>query len=198
MTTNSSALMPGALAGEEASTAGPKTLSATDFRGIFRRHPAGVTVVTADAGSGPVALTATSVASMSADPPLLIFSVSSLSSSARVLKDSDTVVVHFIDPESLDVAKLGATSGVDRFADTSIWSRLPTGEAIFHNVRTWIRARVVNRLEASGSTIFIAQAIQASHSAEQLDEQPERDGLVFMNRTWHRIGEDSTVAEPSN
>lgn len=66
MTTNSSALMPGALAGEEASTAGPKTLSATDFRGIFRRHPAGVTVVTADAGSGPVALTATSVASMSA------------------------------------------------------------------------------------------------------------------------------------
>lgn len=194
---NNTTLTPGTPPEQADSTVDQTTLSATDFRAIFRRHPAGVTVVTADAGTGPVALTATSVASMSADPPLLIFSVSSLSSSARVLKDSDTVVVHFIDPESLGIAKLGATSGIDRFADHNIWSRLPTGEALFHNVRTWIRGRVVNRLEACGSTIFVAQAIQASLSAEQLDNQPERDGLVFMNRTWHRISDNSTLEEPA-
>ncbi|WP_100813236.1 MULTISPECIES: flavin reductase family protein [Microbacterium] len=169
------------------------TLSADDFRAIFRRHPAGVTVVTADAGTGPVALTATSVASMSADPPLLIFSVSSSSSSARVLKDANTVVVHFIGPDSIEIAKLGATSGIDRFADSTIWSRLPTGEVVFDAVRTWIRARVVNRLEASGSTIVIAQAIESNYTAAELDQQPEREGLVFMNRSWHQVGERSAI-----
>ncbi len=44
-------------------------LSADDFKSAFRNHPAGVSVVTADPGDGPVGLTATSVISVSANPP---------------------------------------------------------------------------------------------------------------------------------
>ena len=57
------------------------SLSPDEFKAAFRGHPAGVAVITADAG-GPVALTATSVSSVSADPPLLIFSISAQSSAA--------------------------------------------------------------------------------------------------------------------
>ena len=46
------------------------SLSADEFKALFRGHPGGVAVITADAGDGPVALTATSVASVSAEPPL--------------------------------------------------------------------------------------------------------------------------------
>lgn len=44
-------------------------MSAEDFRAIFRGHPDGVSLITADAGDSPVAVTATSVASISVDPP---------------------------------------------------------------------------------------------------------------------------------
>ena len=39
------------------------------FVTAFRNHPAGVALVTADPGDGPVAMTATSVCSVDANPP---------------------------------------------------------------------------------------------------------------------------------
>ena len=58
-------------------------LSADAFKRAFRNHAAGVAIITADAGNGPVGLTATSVFSVSAEPALLVFSVSDDSSSVR-------------------------------------------------------------------------------------------------------------------
>lgn len=163
-------------------------VSADDFKAAFREHPGGVSVITADAGHGPVALTATSVASVSVDPPLLVFSVSVLSSSAPTLTTADTVVVHLIDDENLPIARLGATSGIDRFADTSLWTRLVTGEPVFHGVPRWIRARVVNRFESGGSTVIVAHAVQVNVPAES-----SGGGLVYVNREWHRLGEHSRI-----
>jgi hypothetical protein len=86
------------------------SLSADEFKALFRGHPGGVAVITADAGDGPVALTATSVVSVSAEPPLLIFSISALSSSSDALS-AETVVVHLLDANDIEVAKLGAARG---------------------------------------------------------------------------------------
>jgi len=169
----------------------PGTVSADEFKTVFRGHPSGVAVVTADAGDGPVALTATSVVSVSAEPPLLVFSASAISSSTPTFLRARTVVVHLLDAEDLDIAKLGATSGIDRFADTSIWSRLSTGEPVFNGVRAWIRGAVVNRMEAGGSTVIAVHALQA-FSARTPDPGRSRDALVYHNRAWHRIGEQIT------
>ena len=163
-------------------------VSAADFKAAFREHPGGVSVITADAGDGPVALTATSVASVSVDPPLLVFSVSALSSSAPTLTTADTVVVHLIDGENLAIARLGATSGIDRFADTTLWTRLVTGEPVFYGVPRWIRARVVNRFESGGSTVIVAHAVQVN-----VPEEPSTGGLVYVNREWHRLGPHSRI-----
>ncbi len=138
-----------------------RSLSAEEFKGAFRNHAAGVAVITADAGSGPVGLTATSVFSVSAEPPLLVFSISNLSSSAPTLREADSVVVHLLGADQLHIAKLCATSGIDRFADTSIWDRLPTGEPFFPGAQFWIRGTVVNRMPAGGSTVFAIQAREA-------------------------------------
>ena len=110
----------------------PTSLPPQSFKDLFRGHPGGVAVITADAGDGPVALTATSVSSVSADPPLLTFSISALSSASTTLQRADTVVVHLLDADDLDLARLCATSGLDRFADRAAWSRLATGERTPH------------------------------------------------------------------
>ena len=102
-----------------------------EFKRAFRNHATGVAVSTADAGDGPVGLTATSAFSVSAEPPLLVFSLSDLSSSAPTIHRTDTVVVHLLGAEQLHIATLCSTSGVDRFADTELWGRLATGEPFF-------------------------------------------------------------------
>lgn len=165
-------------------------VAADDFKAAFRSHPGGVSVITADAGNGPVALTATSVSSISVDPPLLVFSVSTQSSSAPTLIAAETVVVHLIDADDLPVALLGATSGIDRFADTSIWTRLVTGEPVFHGIPRRIRARVVNRFESGGSTVIVAHALGVT-----VPDEPSSEGLVYVNRQWHRLGEHSRIAD---
>ena len=149
------------------------SLSADEFKALFRGHPGGVAVITADAGDGPVALTATSVASVSAEPPLLIFSVAAVSSTTAVLAKAETVVVHLLDAHDLDLARLGATSGVDRFA--------------------WVRCAVIERMDAGGSTVFAAHALQSQLERDVAPGEPG-DALVYHNRTWHRLGELSRIS----
>jgi flavin reductase (DIM6/NTAB) family NADH-FMN oxidoreductase RutF len=164
-------------------------LSPDEFKLAFRNHAAGVAVVTADAGDGPVGLTATSVFSVSAEPPLLVFSVSDRSSSAPTLQRAETVIVHLLGADQLDLAKLCATSGIDRFADRSIWDRLVTGEPYFPAAHAWIRGRVINRMEAGTSLVIAVHALQAKLPDEAGDAAP----LVYHNRAWHALGDHSRV-----
>ena len=169
----------------------PKTttpvLSADQFKAAFREHPAGVAVITATANGEHVALTATSVASVSAEPPLLMFSVSALSSSTPTILRADTVVIHLLSSDQLGIAKLGATHGVDRFADATIWSTFETGEPYFLAVRAWIRGRVISRTPAGGSAIVLVEALDA----QVIDDV--RPPLVYHDRTWHTLGDHSRI-----
>ena len=166
-------------------------MSPQDFKLAFRNHPAGVSIVSADAGDGPVALTATSVFSISAEPPLLVFSVSRLSSAAATILCADTVVVHLLGADQLDLARLCATSGIDRFADTARWGRLETGEPYFHGVPVWVRGRIVNRFEAGASTVVVVHALEA-----QLPDDCRVEAvrpLVYHNRAWHGLSDWSKL-----
>ena len=156
---------------------------------VFRDHPAGIAVITADAGDGPVAMTASSVFSVSAAPPLIVFSTSVLSSSTPTFQKADTVVIHMIDADSRDLAVLCATSGVDRFADTRMWSRLKTGEPVFHGVKRRVRARVTSRLDAGSSTVIVVHALEAWNDP---DHQPQP--LVYHNRTWHALDAHTVIS----
>ncbi|ALJ21637.1 flavin reductase family protein [Microbacterium sp. No. 7] len=167
-------------------------VSADEFKRVFRGHPGGVAVITADAGDGPVALTATSVSSVSAEPPLLIFSVTSSSSAASVLARAETFVVHLLDAHDLELAELAATHGVDRFADTDRWARLVTGEPVYRGTRAWVRCAVIGRMDAGGSTIIAGHALQAQINRE-VGEGEHGDALIYHNRTWHRLGDATRI-----
>lgn len=171
----------------------PRTCSAEEFTAAFRLHPGGVALISADAGGGPVAMTATSVASVCADPPLLMFSLSARTSAAATVRTAETVVVHLLDARSHDLALLGAARGADRFADASRWTRLLTGEPIFPDAAAWIRVKPLHRIDAGGSTVVVAQALQLGARTDDREAPADQDGLVYVNRTWHRIGSHSAI-----
>lgn len=164
------------------------------FRAAFRHHPGGVTVITAKSPEGKhVALTATSLASVSLEPPLVVFSASAISSSTPVLNAAEHVIVHFIDADAIEIAKIGATSGIDRFEDTSMWTELETGERVFTDAPVWMRCKIVNRVDAAGSTLLVAEVVDTSLANGDADPRDERDPLTYVNRTWHRLNDGSRV-----
>ncbi|CAN5167745.1 flavin reductase family protein [soil metagenome] len=163
------------------------SLDAEVFRQAFRHHPAGVTVITADPGDGPVGLTASSVISVSADPPLLAFSVSDQSSSAEALRRATTVLVHFVSAGQLDLALLCAADPAARFSNEEIWERLATDEPCFKSA-AWIRGEVTERIRAGTATLFVVRALSAKAVSDELGE-PE--ALVYHDRNWHRLGEQA-------
>ncbi|QJU55201.1 flavin reductase family protein [Herbiconiux sp. KACC 21604] len=174
------------------STTTEAPVSADDFRFAFRAHPAGVAIVTADAGDGPVAMTVSSVASVAIDPPTLMFSASALSSSTPTIRRAETVVVHMLASDQIDLAKLGARSGAARFGDDVEWGRLPTGEPYYPGAN-WLRGRITQRVEVNGSTLVIVEAIEAKPRTEHAAVDPTP--LVYHNRSWHVLTEKSTLPE---
>ncbi len=168
------------------------SVDAESFKALFRGHPGGVAVITAQGPAGPVALTASSVSSVSVDPPLLIFSASALSSATPAIAAADTVVVHLLDAQDLPLATLGATSGIDRFADENAWLRLATGEPLYRGVRAWVRCAVVSRMDAGSSTVIAAHALQANVHRD-VPPGETGDALVYHNRGWHRLGDHSLI-----
>ena len=168
------------------------SLTADEFKTLFRGHPGGVAIITAEGADGPVALTATSVSSISTEPPLLVFSLSSLSSATPTIVSAQTIVVHLLDAHDIELAKLASTSGADRFADATQWTRLVTGEPVYHGARAWVRCAVVNRMSAGDSTVVAAHALQSSIQ-RHVEAGAHGDALVYHNRNWHRLGDHSRI-----
>src|SRR5258708_1588182 len=82
------------------------TPALTPFRQSFRRHAAGVAIITALTPDGtPVGFTATSVASLSAVPPLATFNIARSASSWSAIADTDRVVIHMLGVRNRDVAQ---------------------------------------------------------------------------------------------
>ncbi|MDR8398711.1 flavin reductase family protein [Paraburkholderia sp. USG1] len=162
------------------------------FKGAFRRHAAGVAIITAEGKQGPVALTATSVISVSADPPVLAFSLSADSASATHIKAAKSLVVHLLQAEQLDIARLCSTSGTDRFSDTSKWKRLPSGEPVLVDAPVWIRGTIIDQMNIHGSTLVAVRAseISATHENQSGDAASP---LIYHDRAWHALSETSRL-----
>jgi len=164
-------------------------LSATDFAAAFRRYPGGVAVVTADSALGPIALTVTSIVSVSADPPLFAFSIGHQASTATGIRNADSYVVHFLGSEQLPIAQLCATSGVDRFADHSQWSRLASGEPYFPSAPVRIIGQRIDQLDTDSASLILVLARESHVGTESAVDPP----LVYHDRGWYELNAQSQL-----
>ena len=176
---------------EETTVPTPSTVDAERFKAAFRRHAAGVAVVAADVAGVPHALTASSVTSVSADPAVLLLSVSSLTTTGRALATAASAVVHLLDVEDRALAERCADPRVDRFADPADWERLPTGEPAFLGPRVLLRGEVCERLVFGEATVIVLAV------TDVIDRRPEeasaRSALAYVDRRWHTLGPDTTI-----
>lgn len=157
-----------------------------NFRSLFRQHPSGVAVLTAESQHGPVAMTITSLTSVNASPALVAFSLSKASSATAGILASSSVLVHFIDEESLQVAQVAATSGINRFADRDSWDYLPSGEPHFKAARRWARGSVRSTLDVDGAVLVVLDVVEARDG--RVSPETDDAGVVYRNRVWRKLG----------
>ena len=164
---------------------GPSLVSPADFKAVFRHHPAGVAVVTFSHQGRLYGFTATSVISVSADPPVLTFSVDSTSTSWPALAEVDTVVVNFLGAAQVEVSARFATRGIDRFVDGG-WTLLPSGEPVLDGSPSWVRGRVLQRTAIGRSFLVSVLALETRASDASAR-------LVYHDRAYHAVGGHTAI-----
>ncbi|MEW2581589.1 flavin reductase family protein [Streptomyces syringium] len=128
------------------------------LRSVFRRHAAGVAVITAP-GPRPVGFTATSLTSVAAEPPVVSFGIGTGSSSWPVVAEAEHVGVHILGEHQRELAGTFARSGADRFAPPTRWRTGPEGVPLLDGVLAWLVCRVVARVPAGDHRIVLAEAV---------------------------------------
>lgn len=137
----------------------PQLASPDLLRSVFRQHAAGVAVITAQGASGPVGFTATSLASVSAEPPMLSFGIGTGASSWPAVSEAEHVGVHILGEHQLDLATTFARSGADRFGAGTRWFEGPEGVPVLDGTLAWLVCRVAARVPAGDHRIVLAEAV---------------------------------------
>ncbi|KOU63272.1 flavin reductase [Streptomyces sp. MMG1533] len=129
------------------------------LRSVFRRHAAGVAVITARGDAGPVGFTATSLSSVSAEPPLLSFGIGTGASSWPAVAETDHVGVHILGEHQQELATTFARSGADRFGAATAWREGPEGVPVLDDVQAWLLCRIVARVPAGDHRLVLAEVV---------------------------------------
>ncbi|GAA3663595.1 flavin reductase family protein [Microbacterium marinilacus] len=148
-----------------------------DFKAAFRGHPAGVALITAQTADGPVGLTASSVASVSVDPPALSFSVTKTEGSAGGVLAAPSFLVHLLGESHAPVAEAFARSGSPRFTPEQGWAALSSGEPHLTDAPVALRARALSVVPSGSSRLVLAEVIGVHHG-------PTSPPLIYQNRRF--------------
>lgn len=157
-------------------------VGAARFRAAFRQLAAGVVVVTFDAGGPPAGVTVTSFASVSLEPPLGAFAISTSASIWPHLLRAGTAVVNLLAHDQHELATRFATSGIDRFAPPVAWHRLATGEPVLDGPGHRLRATVRERRPVGDHHLVVVEIVEVLGGA--------RTALVYHDGAYHGVRAD--------
>ena len=142
------------------------------FRQVLGHLPTGVTVVTAHHPSGPVAMSANSVTSVSLQPPLILFCPAKSSTSWPKIHAGGRFCVNVFAAHHEEISQRFAAVGVDRFAGVA-WHSRPSGPALDDAV-AWIEC-TIDAVHEAGDHLIVVGAVDQLETREG-----EANPLVFF------------------
>lgn len=149
------------------------------FKQAFRRHAAGVAAVTSLAPDGsPVGFTATSLASLAADPPLATFNMARTSSAWSAMTVGNRVAIHTLGPRTRHLAEVMAADNAVRFTGEH-WSSGPHGVPILGDVTSWMIGSILEVYPVHSNAVIVVRIEDGA-----LGEADE--ALLYHQRTYMR------------
>lgn len=133
--------------------------AARQFRQVMGRFASGVAVVTGSADGEPVGLTCQSFASVSLDPPLVLFAPAKTSRAWPLIQRSGHFCVNFLAERQTELSDTMASRGIDKFADVE-WSPSPvTGSPVLGDVLGYVDCLVHAVHEAGDHYVVIGRVL---------------------------------------
>jgi flavin reductase (DIM6/NTAB) family NADH-FMN oxidoreductase RutF len=141
-------------------SSGSSALDPRDFRNALGTFATGVTIITAAAADGrPYGLTCNSFASVSLNPPLVLWSLGIYSQSLGVFQNASHFAVHVLGASQLTLASKFAKSSEDKFAGLECTPGLGNAPLLGNCVASF-QCRAVNRYYGGDHVIFLG-AVEA-------------------------------------
>lgn len=131
------------------------------LRRVMRGHAAGVAIITTGTAE-PTGFCATSLASVSLDPPTVSFTVRSGSVSGRSWETAEYGLVHLPHANQRRLATAFARSGPEKFGDAVDWRPGPRGQPLLEGVQAWLLVRTVARVPVADHLVVICQVEETS------------------------------------
>ncbi|TQO18731.1 flavin reductase (DIM6/NTAB) family NADH-FMN oxidoreductase RutF [Rhodoglobus vestalii] len=155
------------------------TIGIDAFKSAFRRHAAGVAVVTSIAPDGrPVGFTATSLASLAAVPPLATFNMAQISSSWPAITVGNLVAIHMIGPRSRHLAERMAADHDLRFVGDH-WHADDSGLPLLDGATAIAIGRIIDVHPVHNNAVVV---VEIDHGI--LGDEDE--ALIYHERAYMR------------
>ncbi|MBI5261311.1 MAG: flavin reductase family protein [Bradyrhizobium sp.] len=176
-------------ANELASDSSP--IDPRDFRNALGTYGTGVTIITAVASDGkPYGFTCNSFASVSLNPPLVLWSLVIYSSSLTVFQDASHFAVNVLGTSQQGLANKFARSSEDKFAGVD-WTPGLGGAPLLPECVANFQCRAVNRYYGGDHVIFLGAVEAYSYN--------RKEPLLFARGTYGRFmaADDRSKADNS-
>ena len=135
------------------------------FRSAMRHLASGVSVITTGQGEARTGLTATSVSSLSMEPPSLLVCINCASATLRAMRETDVFGVNFLAAGHRDLADRfagrGNLTGAARFQGSE-WITLVTGAPLLADALAGIDCTIESIMEWSTHAVVIGR-VEAVH-----------------------------------
>ncbi len=152
------------------------------FRATLAHWASGVTIVTSLHNAQRVGITASSLTSVSLEPPRILICVAKRLFTHRVLEESGIFAVNILNVEQLEWGMRFAgllPEHEDRFHGIETTLAV-TGAPILPGVLGWLDCRLVNAYDGGDHTIFVGE-VEAAYAGD------EGEPLLYFNRHWRQM-----------
>jgi flavin reductase (DIM6/NTAB) family NADH-FMN oxidoreductase RutF len=154
------------------------TLAGQELREIVRLFASGVTIVTVVVDGEMHGMTASSFASVSLDPALILVSLDKTSRTRTMIGTAGSFAVNILGEGQEETARLFARSGDKKFE--GLPHRVgPLGAPLLDGTIAWLECHTTEIVEAGDHDIFIAKVLAAGETGGR--------PLVYFDRSYRSL-----------
>lgn len=147
------------------------------FFEAFRRHAAGISIITLRQPDGsPTGFTATSVASLAADPPMVTINMATTSSSWSAVESTDHLLIHILGAKNLPLAKKFADMKEARFLGVNVEDG-PEGLPLLHGASAYLVGKIIDRVVHHSAATVVVEIVGGGLGEEDR-------GLTYQSRQY--------------
>ncbi len=165
----------------DAPLAAPLAVGQAAYRDAMARLGAAVNVVTSDGPAGRCGFTASSVCSVTDDPPTLLVCLNRTSASNARFKRNGVLCVNVLAArhESLSAAFAGPLDSGARFAEGR-WTTLSTGAPVLDDARVAFDCRIAQVTEIGTHSVLFCEV-------ESIRTGDDGEALIYLGRAYHHL-----------